>query len=211
MKNDETKGFCLFYDWIDDLDYLDGESAWQIVKAICSYYRNGENPVDIVTKELKATVSIIFHQIQRKEAISTARSNAGQKGGFAKAKGSKAIAEPKQKLPTDTITYTNTNNIYPPKSPKEKNNALFDTFWEKYPRKQGRAAAQKAFNKINPDETLLQTMLKAIDLQKQTSQWQDPQFIPYPATWLNREQWEDIPTQKHNTLCVGTEVNLDDL
>ena len=36
-------------------------------------------------------------------------------------------------------------------------------------------------------------MVKALELAKNSNDWkkEDGQFIPYPATWLNRGQWKD--------------------
>ncbi|MGI5977380.1 MAG: helix-turn-helix domain-containing protein [Candidatus Limivicinus sp.] len=68
---------------------------------------------------------------------------------------------------------------------------LFDRFYNSYPRKVNRAAAVKAWDKIRPDDMLLQQMLEALQQQKKSSQWQNPQYIPYPASWLNERRWED--------------------
>lgn len=73
---DKNKGFWLFYDWIDDLDHLDGESAWKVIRAIAEYHRQGQNPIDNVDGSLKAIVSIMFHQIKRKESVSEIRRQA---------------------------------------------------------------------------------------------------------------------------------------
>ena len=37
-------------------------------------------------------------------------------------------------------------------------------------------------------------MLSAIEAQKKSEQWtrDNGQFIPYPSTWLNRGQWDDV-------------------
>ena len=69
----------------------------------------------------------------------------------------------------------------------------FDQFWSAYPRHTGKAEAKKAFDKLKPDVELLGKMLDAIERQKASSQWQrdDGQYIPYPATWLNKKRWED--------------------
>lgn len=75
MKENK-KAFYLFYDWIDDLDELDGADAWKVIKAICEYYRHGTNPLDNVDGTLKVVVSIMFHQIKRKEAVSEIRRRA---------------------------------------------------------------------------------------------------------------------------------------
>jgi hypothetical protein len=69
----------------------------------------------------------------------------------------------------------------------------FDQFWSAYPRHTGKAEAKKAFDKLKPDAELLNKMLEAGERQKASSQWQrdDGQYIPYPATWLNKKRWED--------------------
>ena len=64
----------------------------------------------------------------------------------------------------------------------------FDAFWKAYPRRVGRAAAEKAWLKHKPN---LDKCLKALEWQKKDRQWQDKAYIPHPATWLNRGSWDD--------------------
>ena len=71
----------------------------------------------------------------------------------------------------------------------------FEKFWSVYPRHEGKQTAVKAFDKINPDDALLETMITAILKQKQSEQWSDPRYIPHPATWLNGHRWEDEPVK----------------
>lgn len=75
MRENE-KGFFLFFDWIDDLDHSDAADAWAVVKALCGYYREGINPVEAIDGPMRVVVSIMFHQIKRREAISEVRRNA---------------------------------------------------------------------------------------------------------------------------------------
>lgn len=72
----------------------------------------------------------------------------------------------------------------------------FDRFWVAYPRHQGKEAARKTWEKLNPDAALLAEMLAALERQRASDQWRRDggQFIPYPATWLNGRRWEDEPT-----------------
>ena len=83
----------------------------------------------------------------------------------------------------------------PPISPKGKADCsdLFNQFWTAYPKHIAKQSAVKAFEKLKPDEKLLEAMLKAIELQKESKQWEKDggAFIPYPATWLNQRRWED--------------------
>lgn len=65
----------------------------------------------------------------------------------------------------------------------------FEAFWEAYPKKVGKTDAQKSWQKIKG--VSLDTLLKAIEAQKKSKQWQDRQYIPNPSTWLNQGRWMD--------------------
>ena len=69
----------------------------------------------------------------------------------------------------------------------------FDKFWQAYPKKVSKKEAQKSWNKINPSLELFEKILKALEIVKQTGQWNtdNGKFIPYPATWLNQERWTE--------------------
>lgn len=72
--------------------------------------------------------------------------------------------------------------------------ARFEKFWEAYPRKTSKGTARKAWAKLKPSEQLLGRMISAIERAKTSAQWikENGQFIPYPASWLNAEGWEDV-------------------
>ncbi|MBQ9851750.1 MAG: hypothetical protein IJO37_02395 [Ruminiclostridium sp.] len=74
---------------------------------------------------------------------------------------------------------------------EEKNllSVQFDLFWNAYPRKEGKKKAHKAFSKLAPSVWPL--LIPAVEKHKQRPQWQNRQYIPLPATWLNGERWED--------------------
>lgn len=69
----------------------------------------------------------------------------------------------------------------------------FDQFWSAYPKRVKKQAAFKAFQHIDPDDTLLEQMIYSLELAKLSRQWRkdDGDFIPHPATWLNAGQWDD--------------------
>lgn len=92
------------------------------------------------------------------------------------------------------------NPIQPPSPPKGGSSPIaslaFARFWEAYPRKVAKLDAERAFPKAlrcaaGPDP--LVTILGGLERAK--AGWDDPQFIPHPATWLNRGQWTDEPDQ----------------
>ena len=73
----------------------------------------------------------------------------------------------------------------------------FLSFYNSYPRKIAKAAAWKAWQKMNGQRPDLEIILDAIKKQSQSDSWKkdNGQFIPHPATWLNGARWEDDTTQ----------------
>lgn len=71
--------------------------------------------------------------------------------------------------------------------------SAFDRFWAAYPRKKSKGQARKAFTKLKPNEQLLEAILASLERAKTSEDWRKDggRFIPYPATWLNGEGWED--------------------
>ena len=69
----------------------------------------------------------------------------------------------------------------------------FAIFWEHYPRHDSKQEARKAYSKALKKGVGLDMLISAIEKQKQSQQWQESggKYIPYPATWLNQERWDD--------------------
>ena len=70
----------------------------------------------------------------------------------------------------------------------------FAEFWERYPRRIGKAAARKAYVKAlkvaSHDEIML-----GLSQQISSLASREQQFIPHPSTWLNQERWNDDQEQ----------------
>ena len=84
------------------------------------------------------------------------------------------------------------------KAPSEpERESAFEAFWRAYPRKAGKQAAKKAWDKLRPDTALVEKIMRAIEEQKHSRQWQEGggQFIPYPATWLNGGHYDNEPIE----------------
>lgn len=108
-----------------------------------------------------------------------------------------------QQRPNKELT-PNKNN----KNDKNIYNAHFDTFWEKYPRKTAKAAAKKVFDKLKVDDELLNQILEALEIQKQSKQWSDKQYIPYAATFINQKRWEDEAEEEPEEILKQTDIGL---
>ncbi len=66
----------------------------------------------------------------------------------------------------------------------------FEEFWQAYPKKVGKEAARKSWEKYKPN---LELVLHTLEWQIESDQWRrnDGQFIPNPATYLNQGRWQD--------------------
>ncbi len=85
----------------------------------------------------------------------------------------------------------------------------FDLFWAAYPKKKAKGDAQKAFKKVKAP---IGVILSAVEKQKQSEQWRRDggRFIPYPATWLNGQRWEDetdAPTFSHDQHYIPSDAD----
>jgi len=67
----------------------------------------------------------------------------------------------------------------------------FEQFWNLYPRKVGKLAAQRAWTKARPINGLTEVILGALAEHKKLEQWQNPRLIPHAQTWLHQRRWED--------------------
>ena len=187
-------GFVFQDKYLDRLAKLSDQEVGRLVRALATYHATGEAQ-ELKGREcgyydfIKCDIDEIEQAYQKKcnnmkrEQPSTTASNCAQ-------------------LPTtaDNININIKDNIKdnikenPLKGVKEKAASIdraFDKFWACYPRHTAKQDAKRAFIKVSPDDALLETMLTAIQRQKQTDQWSDPRYIPHPATWLNGRRWED--------------------
>lgn len=109
---------------------------------------------------------------------------------------------------TDDQQQYNNNNKYNKETNKQGNNNNtspasresvrpddfdFEVFWQAYPKKVSKPDAIKAWKKIKPDELMQREIIRGLMRWKGSDQWtrDGGQYIPYPATWLNRRGWED--------------------
>jgi predicted transcriptional regulator len=96
--------------------------------------------------------------------------------------------------PTDI---KNTNYLENTKT-KEKHLEAFDTFWLLYPKRIAKADALKAWNKAIKKKTADE--LIALTKAYSESKLPDMTYIPYPASWLNKELYESVEVQEKKPL-----------
>lgn len=79
---------------------------------------------------------------------------------------------------------------------KEKENSAHYKQWIKeYPLGEiDPKETRLAWDKLKVDETMFAAIMDG--LRKWKRAWDDPKFIPYPATWLNNRRWECDPPKR---------------
>lgn len=90
----------------------------------------------------------------------------------------------------DSITQSIDQN---PSSADAPESVDFDRFWAIYPRKVGKASAEKVWKKIKVTADLFNLMAASLAAWTVSTDWTKDggQFIPHASTWLNGKRWED--------------------
>ena len=100
-----------------------------------------------------------------------------------------------QTLPNVTsVTVTQQSRAKHTKADQNKDNG-FDSFWSAYPKKQSKPDAERAWTKLKDSEH--PKVLAGLERWKGSNDWKrdNGQFIPFPATFLNKRRWEDSPAR----------------
>ena len=144
-----------------------------------------------VASEQQNTGIIYNRRMLKDQNLREIRTKAGAAGG--QQTSSKRLANAKQRsTPSSSSSSSNTKTT----------TIGFTEFWKAFPKKQSKQKATMAWNKLNPNDQLLDVILKAVARDCKKTEWQKDggKFIPHPATWLNGRRWEDETT-------VSTENN----
>lgn len=87
----------------------------------------------------------------------------------------------------------------------------FDIFWKAYPRREAKKTALEAFKRAGLGNGMLSDVVNWIEDAKLSAQWQDKQYIPLPATFLNQRRWEgDPPPKKQSNLPDYSGIHFGD-
>lgn len=70
----------------------------------------------------------------------------------------------------------------------------FDVFWQMYPRRVAKLAAQKAWGKLKPQER--EAAIQALPAHVESWSGRDMEHIPHGSTWLHQQRWTDELTPR---------------
>ncbi len=99
-----------------------------------------------------------------------------------------AVYEQPGLIPVDVIRDIVEGPLTPENDPDR-----FQEFWRAYPRRTAKGDARKAWAKALKNGADPGLMIGAAKQFAVRSRHTEARYIPYPATWLNREQWDDEP------------------
>lgn len=183
---DGRKQFTFYRSFWEAVQTLPKKDRLPVLEAIISYALDGADP-----QGLTAGQSAFFLLVKPNLDSSRKKAASGKQGGSKPQANRKQTASKKEREEEDEKEKEN-------EIENEKENKCyaceegFASFWDAYPRKEGRQKALEAFAAVDAPLDLL---LSALDAQKKSKQWQkdDGAFIPMPANWLKDRRWEDVP------------------
>ena len=211
---DDRKYVKLFCDMLQKGQRLKDAEFGRLIRAALLYTQTGEE-MELTGNEvflwdsLKMDIDRANEAYQKK--VEANREN-GQKGGrpakpketqdnpenpvgFSETQITQLAQDKRTKSKDKEKSKENTGDIPPiPPAQTFAYSVEFERFWAAYPRREGKGAAYKAFQRIAG--VPLDVMLFAVEQQRRSRQWTENngQYIPMPATWLNQRRWEDSPT-----------------
>lgn len=226
----ERQYFAFLRSYLESAKALETkEEQADFLLAVCNYGLDGTLP-----EKKTGSVAAVFAAVKPNLDKSLAKAKAGAAGGSANRNGvdenddeadeSEFEANFSRDEADESTSEANGSNpeaIKKKEERKKKKEVLktyrpidmdFDAFWSEYPRKVGKGAAKKAFEKARKKATL-ESLVSAVRRQKCGSQWtkDDGRFIPNPATWLNQERWEDeVDGGNGNGSSSGYPAGMDD-
>lgn len=174
------------------------EEQADYLMSILGYGFDGEEP------NVSGAAGALFMLARPNIDTSNKRSDAGSIGGKASGKqtASKPQANRKQTAskpqPEEGSRKKEVGSKeYTPQSPqmgaKQTRMQAFDKFWALYPKKKSIGRAKTAWEKLNPSAETIRAIMEKLPLLIASDEWKKDggQYIPYPATWLNAEGWND--------------------
>jgi len=203
--------YWLLGDLPDDLPYLAGlihrplrqlEAAWPKVRVMFRKSKRGK----LMIPELKAQE--VAHSNLRKTRAKSAKMGAEKRWNKNKLDSNGIDLCPVSYLQSpicNSSSLRSEEKKTPCSTPAASNG--FGRFWSAYPKRKAKGRCLNWWKIHKPDETLLQTMLAAIEQQKQWPEWQRG-YAPHPHTWLNGTCWLDEPAPQPQPNLPGTEPDF---
>ena len=203
----KQKCISLFDDQLEVVSFLDDEQLGRVVRAAMKFMRDGTDACFDGCEGMFYRVLLaqfVRQQVDQKNGLAGANARIEKANREAEKANRETHREESRKnreeirgvqeelnqiQPSLEIKET-TAHPYSPAKPSRLSGEDFEIFWKAYPRKESKSQAKKSFAKVT---VRLETLLNALETQKQSDQWKrnGGQYIPYASTWINQRRWED--------------------
>lgn len=210
----ETK-FALIPDWVIDLDI--SSTAFKLYAALARYADNQTHRAfpsrETLAERLKCSVKTVERAVTELEMAGAIRKES--RGRYQSNVYTLVMVNPdRTKMSIDetemsvegtkmsvrmdkNVALTRTTELEPeelePLNTQASVNESFNQFWDIYPKHLQKGEARKAFFKAVQRQGDADTILEGARRMAADPNLPVKQFIPYPATWLNRDGWDDEP------------------
>lgn len=202
------KFFRSFFEAAQELE-MKSERA-DYYDAICNYVFNG------AISELSGPPKAMFLLTKPNLDASLKKSQAGAIGGKATSKQRASKSEANSKQPVSEVGSRKKEvgsrkdtPLTPQGAKKQMREQAFEDFWALYPKKKSKGRAKTAWEKLKPSEETIRAIMEKLPLLIASEDWKKEggQYIPYPASWLNAEGWNDEVRVSSSGQSNGYAVN----
>ena len=189
---------ALLHEYLEEMEDLSDAEFGRLCRSLLEYSMTGTSPA------LSGNERFYFKRVKMQEDrfqasyddLTEKRREAGRKGAEAKlskAKHSQAKHSKTSNTETKTKTKTKTNTSPAIAGRSNADGGSFETFWTAYPKKKSKGDARRAWEKLKPSDELITAIMEKLSALKKSPDWtkENGKYIPYPATWLNKEGWND--------------------
>jgi len=210
----------LFYtaDFLAETMFFTSAQIGNYVKLLCAQHQTGHLSEDdmqslcggitdekIFNRFVKDSNGKYYNQrldlemIRRREHSEKQRQNALMRwhgNGKADAMPLRTRTRTEARTVTDTKTETGTKTRTETKTALAEYSVVFNSFWNQYPKKEGKAAAWEAWQSINPMPKPGIIIMQALRQAANNEDWKkdNGRWIPRPDKWLSGRRWEDEGT-----------------
>lgn len=221
----KQKFVCLYLDYLENWSHYSDAQVGKIVRTMLAYATTGEAPT------LKGQERYIWPSVKSQldrdaeKYTSKCKSNQenGKKGGRPKKqeepnKSDWFLEEPKK------ANKNKNENKNEKENEKERgiahcapplDGSLFTRFWEAFPNKLGREKAWEAWKKLNPDKSLAELLISALELWKRSEKWRnkqgDFQFAPRAEAFLSDDGYWKYPPGAPASIWGSGELSPSDI
>jgi hypothetical protein len=139
------------------------------------------------------------HAVTTPSDVTACHSVSHGAAGHESRRGTPFVTAPPPSLPQ--VTPATTASELPKELPEQQSlfptasdpGAAFEEFWRVYPRRVGKSAARRAWDKAIKARVIAGTIIAGARRYAAERSGQDPAYTAHPGTWLNAGRWDDEP------------------